>query len=203
MTSSMNKLVKAISAPPASKNTSLPETSIIKGSVVATSIAGGSTPTITVTINGDSTVQIPNVAFLDSYLPVVGDNVLLVKQKTDLWAIGTVAGTGANSGWIEPTLNSGTTQGAPAASGGPVYYRLSIDNGSLKVQLKGSVSFSGSPTVMWSMVAPFLPSVQRIFPVCTDAGVQRCTLDFATGHVAVPTGSPSWAYFDGAEYFLS
>lgn len=56
------------------------------GAVTAVSL---STQSLTATIHGDVTA-IPGIAFLDSYTPVVGDSVILMRSGPHLWAVGAV-----------------------------------------------------------------------------------------------------------------
>ena len=58
-----------------------------KGNIV--SIQDGPPATCTITLSGDST-QIAGITFIDSYLPVVGDTVILAKQAGSLLILGTV-----------------------------------------------------------------------------------------------------------------
>lgn len=87
MPSTAHKLARALAAPPPKAPKSPP---FIMGSVAAVSSAT-SPPSVSVTMNGDPTV-IAGVSFLDSYSPVVGDNVILSKQGTSLIILGSVAG---------------------------------------------------------------------------------------------------------------
>lgn len=67
-----------------------PSVDIVVGVVVATAL-GGSPPTISVQLSGDTTVTIPGVGFLAGYSPSVADNCLLFKRGTDLFAFGKIA----------------------------------------------------------------------------------------------------------------
>lgn len=136
-------------------NPSSPSAVIIKGTVTAVdAIVFSDVPhTVTVTMSGDAT-PIAGVRFLNSYSPLVGDTVLMVKQGSDLFILGqmSVAQPSA-SGWTQPTLGTGFTH----ASGDPIQYRVVYDHGSPKVQLRGGATQSGSNTTIFTMPAGFRP----------------------------------------------
>lgn len=120
MPSTAHKLARALAAPPPKAPKSPP---FIMGSVAAVSSAT-SPPSVSVTMNGDPTV-IAGVSFLDSYSPVVGDNVILSKQGTSLIILGSVAGA-APLGLYGPGSNSSSASsgGGPRADTKPFLYTI-------------------------------------------------------------------------------
>src|SRR5205823_12765575 len=103
-------------------------------------------PTVTVQLSGDTT-DIPGLRYLDSYSPVVGNTVAILKQGTDLLVIGRVAEEDAAgvSGWQTASLGSGFSHNANG--GGNFEYRRVWDNGAWKVQFKGMVGRSSGTTI--------------------------------------------------------
>lgn len=199
MSRTLNDFARQLAAPPLGTNPALPTGSIIKGTVTAVSLLAA---TISCTIMGDPTV-IANIAFADFYTPVVGDNCLMVMQGTDLFALGTVAGTTGSGSWIPIPYNSPMTD--IGGAGGPGKYRAVFDNGDIKVQVKGSFSPNGSGSgIVWEF-APgdvCIPSFDRELTVCTDLG-SPVVLDFDTnGHVVISDSTAAQAIMDGMEYFV-
>ena len=119
-------------------------------------------PMCSIQLAGDTSVTIANVRYLDSYSPVVGDTVLIVKQGSELFVLGqmTENKTSAQSGWQSVTL---TTTWNSNTGLQPVLYRKVFDNGSWKIQLQGRVWRNGSNTgtTLWTMPSGFIPGVQR------------------------------------------
>ena len=71
---------------------------------VVVSIQGTtSPPTLTCTIDSNAT-QIPGIQWLDSYVPIVGDVVWLLRRKSTFLAVGALANS--TTSWITATLNS-------------------------------------------------------------------------------------------------
>lgn len=134
-------------------------------------------PILDVQMSGDTTVTVSGVVFLDSYSPVAGDTVLIAKQGTDIFAFGQIV--------------DGTQGGAPqgwATLAGSVEYRLVVDNGDQKVQLKGSGTFAGT---FGTMPVGFRPSVTRVFNIARngDAVAMLCTVN--TSGVVTLSGLPN------------
>lgn len=121
----------------------------IRKAEVITDAATANPPTVSVQISGDTTVTIDGVRYLDSYSPVVGDTVLVIKQGTDLVVLGQINDTPA-----APADNGWQTTGG-------VQYRKVLDNGDLKVVFRGSFTVSG--TSLFTMNPGYIPSVTRTF----------------------------------------
>lgn len=58
--------------------------STIRKGVVTAVNTGGSPPTLTVNLSGDTTTAIPDLRYLEPYVPAVDDTVLMIKQGTSL-----------------------------------------------------------------------------------------------------------------------
>jgi hypothetical protein len=63
---------------------------------------------------------------------------------------------------VTPTLASGVS----AHGVDPVRYRVVVDNGTRKVQLRGAVTLSGSQTTLWTMPSDVRPLVTPTPVVC-------------------------------------
>lgn len=201
MANAKRQLARKLNRPPASTRNS-PSSPWVVGTVNTVSLSTG---TLTVTIQGD-TVQIPGISYLDSYTPIVGDTVILVRLKNHLWAIGTVAAYsgGIGSGWQTPALFSGVTTGM--GSPGPVMWRIVGDNGSLKVQFKGGVSISGGGANMnlWTFGSggAATPTYTRIMAL-PGSSANYITVFDVNGNVQIANGAVPTAYLDGMEFFLN
>lgn len=128
---------------------------MLEKGVVTAVVNPGTPPTISVQLGGDTSTTIGNVRFMDSYSPVVGDTVVLAKQDGGLLALGQVAdaSTVTENGWTAPTLGGGFT----TFSFDPVLYRMIVDNGSNKIQMRGRVDITGTPSALWTMPAGMRP----------------------------------------------
>lgn len=127
-----------------------------KATVQAYSI-GGQPPTLSIYLSGDNTTLIQGVRFIDSYSPAIGDVVQVIKQGPMLLVLGQIAG-GANhaaNGWVTPLLSSGFAEHIFD----PPMYRLILDNGSKKIQLRGRLNITGTPSLMWTMPTDLRPAL--------------------------------------------
>lgn len=143
----LNDQIKALATEIAKQTLLDFDPATIRKAEVTASADTANPPTISIQISGDTTVTIDGVRYLDSYSPVVGDTILVFKQGTDLVALGQINDTPASpadQGWV-------TTGG--------VQYRKVLDNGDLKVVLRGSFTVSG--TSLWTMNSGYIPSVTR------------------------------------------
>lgn len=110
---------------------------LVKGVVTAYTY-----PYITVQVDGDTSTSIENVRHLEAYSPVVGDTCSMLKQGSDLLAIGRVNTTTASpalNGWVTPTLATGFTSTLDI-----VMYRVVNMFGDKVLQFRGSCNLSGS-----------------------------------------------------------
>lgn len=139
-----------------------------KGIVTAISVAV-TPPTCSIQLSGDTTTTIAGVRFVDSYWPVVGDVVQIIKQSSTLLIIGQVSvwgATPADQGWVSPT--PATNWALDAID--PLRYRVIQDHGTRKVQLRGALTrSSGTPTTLWTMPTEARPVV-NLKPVLISRG---------------------------------
>jgi hypothetical protein len=112
MTAAKRNLARKLNRPSADVRAA-PSSPWVVGTVTAVSL---STNSVTVTMQGDTTA-IPGVSFLDSYMPVVGDTVILVRIKQHLWVVGSVAGSyapivgpGASTNYVSGGANRANTE---------------------------------------------------------------------------------------------
>lgn len=124
-------------------------------------------PTLSIQISGDTTTTIDGVCYMDSYAPEVGDVVEVLKQGTDLFALGEVAAQFSESGWTVVPLAAGFTHNGN--SGGDVLVRRVWDHGSWKVQMQG-VANRSSGTLIATLDAKYRPSARRPL-LCTRTAV--------------------------------
>jgi hypothetical protein len=144
-----------------------PTVSVTKGVVTAFNLAS-SPPALSLQLNGDTSTTIANVRFIDSYSPTVSDTVLVLKQGSDIFALGQIndanEGNSAN-GWVTPTLGSSFSH--DAAFMGNLQYRVVVDNGDRKLQFKGSVNvLNSSSGTLFTL--PFGLGVNRNVPIVRD-----------------------------------
>lgn len=151
-------------------------TNIRKG-IITSFESGGSPPTVTLNISGDTTTSIAGVRFIDSYTPVVGDTVLILKQGADIMVLGHIAEAGST--WTQATLASGFSHNGN--SNGNLEYRRVFDRGSWKMQWRGSVSRTSNTTVISALGTDFRPASRRTVMAPRDAdGQNDVKVDFNT-----------------------
>lgn len=149
--SDLRRLAMAIDTPPEAATAR-----VITGTVTAVSLTG-TPPSITVKMQGDD-VEVAGIAFIESYSPVVGDTVNMIKQGSEVWAIGQIVTTSAaptDTGWIQPTLAANITTDPVD----PVRYRVIVDHGTRKVQMRGGVSVASAANTLWTMPTEARPVV--------------------------------------------
>lgn len=173
--------------------------SIHKGKVTAFNLAG-TPPDLSVQLSGDAAATVGNVRMIDSYSPTVNDNCLIIKQGSDIFALGQIndsnEGNSAN-GWVTPTLGSSFSH--DAALMGDLKYRVIVDNGDRKVQFKGSVNvLNSSSATLFTLPAGAIPSAMKNIPVVRnyDGGSNVAVLEInlsgvvsLRGGTTVPTSS--------------
>jgi hypothetical protein len=139
---------------------------IRKGAVTA--IATGATPpTLSVQISGDTTTTIDGIRYLDSYAPVAGDTVLIIKQGTDLVALGEIAAQFSESAWETVSLASGFTHNGNL--NGNAQIRRIWDHGTWKVQMQGAVDRS-SGSLVATLDVKYRPAARRSL-LCTRTAI--------------------------------
>jgi hypothetical protein len=145
----------------------------LRKGVIVSSESTANPPTVTITLS-DSDTQIPAVRYLDSYSPVAGDTVQVLKQASGILVIGQVNDsppTPADNGW--------------QTSGG-VSYRKVLDNGDFKIQLKGSFTVSG--TTLFTLAAGYAPSVTRTMVAGRNGEDTSVLVQVSTGGVVTIVG---------------
>lgn len=181
------------------------QVSFIQG--VVTAISAGPPPTLSMTLSGDTQV-FTGFRYLQSYTPTVGDVVTVVKQNNSLLVVGCIA-SGTDplllQDWRAPSLFGGVT--SSGGGGGPVKYRVILQNGQIKTQLKGSVSISGgasgSPFGLFTLNNLAAPdSAIRTGLVITDVGLCYIQYDWTDNVANLMGGTGAVAVLlDGHEFF--
>lgn len=114
--------------------------------IVASLQTGSAPPTITVTISGDTTVEIPGVRYYEHYQPQVSDVVHIDKQGTDIVAVGKIAEQVSETGFTAvPLINGFTNNGN---GNGNLMVRRIWDNGQWKVEFQGGINCPGGQTLL-------------------------------------------------------
>ena len=135
---------------------------VTKGVVTAFNLAANP-PNVTVQLGGDTSTTISGVRFIDSYSPTVEDTCLIIKQGSDIFALGQINDQdegGTTSGWVTPTLGSSFSHDAVLM--GDLKYRVIVDNGDRKLQFKGSVDvINSSSNILFTLPAGAIPSANR------------------------------------------
>lgn len=146
----------------------------LRKGTVASIESTGTPPTVTVTLSGSATT-IPGVRYLDSYSPVAGDTVHLLKQTSDVLILGQVNNTPPN-----PAANGWQTSGG-------VSYRKVLDNGDFKVQFKGSFTVSGT-TLFTLADSSYFPSVPRTLTAGRNGEATSVLVQISTSGVVTISG---------------
>jgi hypothetical protein len=153
---------------------------IRKGTVTA--IADTSAPpTLSVQISGDTTTTIDGVRYIEAYTPAVNDVALIIKQGTDLVALGKIAASYSATAWTTVALGSGFSHNGN--SNGNVRYRKVWDNGSPKMQWRGAAGrSSGTVAVSTPLASGFRPQslVSVVVARAAAGGANDVKLDFKT-----------------------
>lgn len=200
MSNELNRFVNALNAPKPGANAAVKQPGIIKGTVTAVSLSAA---TISCTILGDTSKVLTGISFADFYTPIVGDNCLMVKMGAELWALGTVATSAGSGSWLDlvPQMDPGTTNFG--LGGGPALYRMVLDNGDRKVQLKGSLTTTtAGGNAILTLPAEYEPAVDRSIPVVTNTGAPVWIAPQTGGGILISASSVGGLILDGVEYFL-
>lgn len=149
---------------------------------VITAIADTSAPpTISVQISGDTTTTIDGIRYITSYAPVVGDTALIIKQGTDLVALGNIAAAFSATAWTTVTLGAGFSHNGNA--NGNVRYRKVWDHGSPKMQWRGAADRSSGTAAVSTPLATGYRPLNRVSVVVARSatgGSNVVKLDFDT-----------------------
>lgn len=148
-----------------------------KGIVTAVNDAG-TPPTLSLQLSGDTETTISGVRRMEGYSPTVGQTVLVLKQGSEIMALGHIATT-PESPWTQASLNFGFDH--DGHSNGNLEFRLIVDHGSQKVQWRGGVDRNSGTTVC-NVPSGFRPSSRRSLPTARNAnGMNVVRIDFQTG----------------------
>lgn len=121
----------------------------IRKGIIASVNDATAPPTVSINISGDTSTLVSQVRTLNNYTPLVNQTVLVAKQGTEIFILGSIAsenpssvptGQTESTGWIKATLSAGSHGGG----GSDVYYRRVLDHGSWKMQWRGMWNVSGS-----------------------------------------------------------
>ncbi len=140
----LNDQIKALATEIAKQTLLEFDPATIRKGVVASLQTTGTPPTITVTISGD-TLEVPGVRYYEHYSPAVADVVHLLKQGTDLTAIGKVAEQYTETAFTTVSLSGGFTHNGNG--NGDLKVRRVWDHGAWKVQMQGGVNRSSGALV--------------------------------------------------------
>jgi len=193
----LNDQIRALAAEIAKQTlTDFDPATIRKGTVTAIA-TGSAPPTLTITISGDTTA-IPGVRYIDSYAPEVDDIVLIIKQGTDLVALGEIAGQFSESDWADVTLAAGFSHNGN--SNGNVRIRRIWDHGTWKVQLQGGAARASGTVIASALPVNYRPSTRRTV-ICGrngSGGSNVVMVDFEASGAVNMVGGTTTGAADGA-----
>jgi hypothetical protein len=171
---------------------------IRKGTVVAIS-DNTNPPTVSINISGADDTLVSQVRTLNNYTPLVGQTVLIGKQGTEIFLLGSIASVNpktvadsstTDNGWIKATLSNGSHGG----SEGDVHYRRVLDHGSWKMQWRGSWVTNGNFTMIASggLDPDYRPASNRYLAAAREAdGAVTLRVLFAPNGSVVIAESPA------------
>ena len=171
----------------------------IRKGIVKSLATGSAPPTVTVQISGDTTTDIAGVRYYEHYPPEVDDVVHLLKQGTDLVAIGKIAEQYSETAWTAPALAAGFSTNGNA--NGPLQVRRVWDHGVWKIVWQGSVARSSGSTIITAgaLDAKYRPSVKRTMLAARQiAGAVAVQIDFNPDGSVVMFGGTATGAADGA-----
>jgi hypothetical protein len=154
-------------------------------------------PTVAINISGDTETTVSEVRVLNNYTPLVGQTVLIAKQGTEIFLLGSIASVNPRTlaasseeanGWIKATLAAGSHGGGE----GDVYYRRVMDHGSWKMQWRGQWNVSGTTMISSGGLDPnYRPAANRAVAAARNVnGADTCQVIFATtGAVTISSTS--------------
>lgn len=172
----------------------------IRKGVVAAVNDASNPPTVSINLSGDTTTLVAEVRTLNNYTPVVNQTVLVAKQGTEIFLLGSIASVNPNgnpvnqetsTGWIKATLTNGSHNGN---TNGDIYYRRILDHGTWKMQWRGGWIPSGSVMLIDTANAldpDFRPPSKRTVLAAreTQTGAIACQFDFHTNGTVAMVGS--------------
>ncbi len=161
-------------------------------------------PTVSINISGDTNTLVSQVRTLNNYTPLVGQTVLIGKQGTEIFLLGSIASVNPrtvasaseeDNGWIKATLAAGSHGGGE----GDVYYRRVMDHGSWKMQWRGQWNVSGTTMISSGGLDPnYRPAANRAVAAARNVnGADTCQVIFAsTGGVTISSASSATPSLD-------
>lgn len=173
----------------------------IRKAIIASVNDAATPPTVSLNISGDTETLVTEVRILNNYTPLVDQTVLLAKQGTEIFLLGSIASvdprsaaesTASDNGWVAATLSAGTGGSGDNA----VRYRRIMDHGSWKMQWRGEWNPAGNLSMITAGNAldpDFRPAGRRGLPAARDAvGSTTCRMEFSPdGTVRYYSASPA------------
>lgn len=149
-------------------------------------------PTVSLNISGDTQTSVDEVRMMNNYTPLVGQTVLLAKQKSEILILGAVATSGGtdvgpvDTGWKKATLAAGSHSGN---GNGDIYYRRVLDHGSWKMEWRGGWNVSGT-NIIAALDPDYRPTSKRSILVARDVqgGSNVAQVDFTSDGKATLVG---------------
>lgn len=149
-------------------------------------------PTVSLNISGDTQTSVDEVRMMNNYTPLVGQTVLLAKQKSEILILGAVATSGGtdvgpvDTGWKKATLAAGSHGGN---GNGDIYYRRVLDHGSWKMEWRGGWNVSGT-NIIAALDPDYRPTSKRSILVARDVqgGSNVAQVDFTSDGKATLVG---------------
>lgn len=143
-------------------------------------------PTVSLNISGDVETLVSEVRLLNNYTPLVGQTVLMAKQGTEIFILGSIASVNPKSasagvgdaGWITADLSAGSS----GSGDNTVRYRRILDNGTWKMQWRGEWNPGGNLTMISAggLEADFRPGGRRALATGREAsGHATCRMEFS------------------------
>jgi hypothetical protein len=160
-------------------------------------------PTVSINISGDTATLVSQVRTLNNYTPLVGQTVLVGKQGTEIFILGSIASVSptttadastSDNGWRKAVLTNGTHAGA----NNDVYYRRVLDHGAWKMQWRGIWNPAGTTAMIDTANAldtDYRPAAYKPIACARTAdGLSTVRVDFnANGTVNLYTATPGIA----------
>lgn len=160
----------------------------IRKAIITSVSDATSPPTVSLNISGDSTTLVSEVRMLNNYTPLVGQTVLMAKQGTEIFLLGSIASVNptaasassdTSNGWRTAALSAGSH----GSGDNTVRYRRIMDHGSWKMQWRGEWLPGGNLTMLNAGVLDpdFRPGGRRAPATGREAsGHATCRMEFSS-----------------------
>lgn len=173
----------------------------IRKGIIASVSDATSPPTVSLNISGDVGTLVSEVRLLNNYTPLVGQTVLLAKQGTEIFLLGSIASDNphvaaqsseSGNGWTTLSPSNGSSGSGDNA----IRYRRVMDHGSWKMQWRGEWNPAGSSTMIASGQAldtDYRPGGRRALAAARDAsGATTLRMEFSSdGTVTMWQSAPT------------